>query len=111
MRRDRPQTHITLTCNQQYAIKNRETRAHPFGQRREFADKHLDWSMFTKRVNLKKLTLDEVRALRDAIEDYVSAISHSKRHGPTRRSLRRKLKVVDDYLERSVVDRLGDVVR
>ena len=102
---------IKLTSNQQYGLKNYGTRHHPFGAQREFADKRLVWSMFAKTINLKKLASGEVQAFRDLIEAYHNAITNQKRAATTRRSLRRKLAVIDTFIGLSAVDRLGSIVK
>jgi len=100
---------VILTDSQQHALKDREIRAHPFGARREFAEKHLNWTFFSRRINLKKLTTKEATAFRDMLTEYADRLTQ-KRHGPTRRSIRRKAAVVAAFLDRGAVDRLGDVI-
>jgi hypothetical protein len=104
--RTKPKTTIVLTAVQHNNILRRERHASPVGLRRAFVDKHFNYYRFAKSLNLKKLTAREVLTLRDMLSDFAD-ITRLK---TTKRSIWRKVAVIDLFLARSAVDRLGDVV-
>lgn len=60
-------------------------------------------------LSLCQLSFNELEILRSVLRRMT--IQRGPRAGPTRRSVRKKLAVLDEFLGRSAVDRLGDIVR
>jgi len=63
-------------------------------------------------INLRKLSAEQVEDLKEVLEAVGKpGVFGRKRRDITKRSLRRKLKVVTEFSELSVVDRLAEVGR
>lgn len=101
---------IKLTAHQRFKIMAQVERHPKDSPIRALLEDIIGWGMNSVTIRLDKIGRDELGYLRGWIQVRVNQL-HGKRHRRTTRSLRKRIAEIDDYLDRSGVELLGDLVR